>query len=253
MASKTNISVCDKCGSNNVYQDPDVLDTWFSSALWPITTLGWPDKTADLSYFYPTSVLVTGFDILTQWVTKMVYMGLECNGDVPFTNCLIHGLVRDSQGRKMSKSLGNGIDPLDVIGEFGADTLRVALVKDMSMGMDTRFSENKIQDARTFINKVWNASKFISLHQDGMELIKIDADKLSSTEKWILSKTAEITETVCKNLDKFDVGVALTNIVSFTLDSFCDWAIELSKPAILLVAKANRECLVCLQKLLVKS
>ena len=243
MASKTNISVCDKCGSNNVYQDPDVLDTWFSSALWPITTLGWPDKTADLSYFYPTSVLVTGFDILTQWVTKMVYMGLECNGDVPFTNCLIHGLVRDSQGRKMSKSLGNGIDPLDVIGEFGADTLRVALVKDMSMGMDTRFSENKIQDARTFINKVWNASKFISLHQDGMELIKIDADKLSSTEKWILSKTAEITETVCKNLDKFDVGVALTNIVSFTLDSFCDWAIELSKPAIFVGGESKQRML----------
>ncbi len=232
MASKTNIEKCDKCGGLNIYQDPDVLDTWFSSALWPITTLGWPEKTPDLEYFYPTTVLVTGFDILTQWVTKMVYMGIECNGNVPFTNCLIHGLVRDSQGRKMSKSLGNGIDPLDIIKDYGADTLRVALVKDMSMGMDTRFSENKVSDARGFINKVWNASKFISMHQEGIELVKFESKDLSSTEKWILSKTAEITEIICKNLDKFDVGVALTNIVSFTLDNFCDWAIELSKPAI---------------------
>ncbi len=232
MASKTNVEVCDKCGSKNVWQDPDVLDTWFSSALWPITTLGWPEKTVDLDYFYPTDVLVTGFDILTQWVTKMVYMGIECNGNIPFKNCLIHGLVRDAQGRKMSKSLGNGIDPLDIVKDYGADTLRVALVKDMAMGMDTRFSQNKVDDARTFINKVWNASKFISMHQEGIEMLDVNSFELDGVQKWILFKVDEITKAVTKNLDNFDVGVALTNIVSFTLDVFCDWAIELSKPAI---------------------
>ena len=232
MASKTNVKVCDKCGSKNVFQDPDVLDTWFSSALWPITTLGWPEKTPDLEYFYPTTVLVTGFDILTQWVTKMVYMGLECNNAVPFTNCLIHGLVRDSQGRKMSKSLGNGIDPLDIVKDYGADTLRLALIKDMSMGMDTRFSQNKIEDARTFINKVWNASKFISMHEEGVELLKPESFEMNDVQKWIMFKTYEITETIAKNIDNFDVGVAQTNVMSFTLDTFCDWMVELSKPAI---------------------
>ena len=232
MASKTNVEVCEKCSSKNVVQDPDVLDTWFSSALWPITTLGWPEKTPDLDYFYPTTVLVTGFDILTQWVTKMVYMGLECNKDVPFTNCLIHGLVRDSQGRKMSKSLGNGIDPLDIVKDYGADTLRVALIKDMSMGMDTRFSQNKIDDARTFINKVWNASKFVSMHEEGIELLSLDSFELNDVQKWIMFKTNEITETLKKNFDNYDIGVALTNILSFTLDTFCDWMVELSKPAI---------------------
>ncbi len=232
MASKTAVEICDKCSSKNIHQDPDVLDTWFSSALWPITTLGWPEKTPDLDYFYPTTVLVTGFDILTQWVTKMVYMGIECNNDVPFTNCLIHGLVRDAQGRKMSKSLGNGIDPLDIVKDYGADTLRIALIKDMAMGMDTRFSQNKLDDARTFINKVWNASKFISMHQEGIKMLNIEDIKLDGVQKWILFKTNEITEAVQKNLDKYDVGVALTNILSFTLDVFCDWAIELSKPSI---------------------
>ena len=232
MASKTKVEACDKCGSKNVWQDPDVLDTWFSSALWPITTLGWPEKTPELDYFYPTTVLVTGFDILTQWVTKMVYMGIEGNNDVPFTNCLIHGLVRDEKGRKMSKSLGNGIDPLDIVKDYGADTLRIALVKDMAMGMDTRFSKNKVDDARTFINKVWNASKFISMHQEGISMLDVSKIELDGVQKWILFKVNEITEAVTKNLDKFDIGVALTNIVSFTLDVFCDWAIELSKPAI---------------------
>jgi valyl-tRNA synthetase len=197
-----------------------------------VTTLGWPNKNPDLDYFYPTSVLVTGFDILTQWVTKMVYMGIEGNNNIPFENCLIHGLVRDSQGRKMSKSLGNGIDPLDIVEDYGADTLRIALVKDMAMGMDTRFSDNKVDDARTFINKVWNASKFISMHEEGIELLCPKSFELNDVQKWIMFKTYEITSAVCKNLDKYDVGVALTNIVSFTLDTFCDWAIELSKPAI---------------------
>ena len=232
MASKTAVKVCDKCGCKNIVQDPDVLDTWFSSALWPITTLGWPEKTPDLEYFYPTTVLVTGFDILTQWVTKMVYMGIECNNDVPFTNCLFHGLVRDSQGRKMSKSLGNGIDPLDIVKDYGADTLRLALIKDMSMGMDTRFSQNKIDDSRTFINKVWNASKFISVHEEGVKLLKPESFEMNDVQKWIMFKTYEITETIAKNIGNFDVGVAQTNILSFTLDTFCDWAIEFSKPAI---------------------
>ena len=232
MVSKTSVETCDKCGCHNITQDPDVLDTWFSSALWPITTLGWPEKTPDLDYFYPTSVLVTGFDILTQWVTKMVYMGLECNNDVPFKNCLIHGLVRDDKGRKMSKSLGNGVDPIDVIQDYGADALRLALVKDMAMGMDTRFSNNKIDDSRAIINKVWNASKFISMHQEGVELLNPADFELDDVQAYIMYKTNEITQTVTNNLDKFDVGVALTNIVSFTLDTFCDWAIELSKPAI---------------------
>ena len=232
MASKIKVSTCTKCGGNNIEQDPDVLDTWFSSALWPLTTLGWPEKTPDLDYFYPTTVLVTGFDILTQWVTKMVYMGIEEQGDVPFKNCLIHGLVRDSQGRKMSKSLGNGIDPLDIVNNYGADTLRVALVKDMAMGMDTRFSDSKVDDARAFINKVWNASKFISMHQDGVELLCPESFELDDVQKWILYKTYEITDTITKNFEKYDVGIALTNIISFTLDIFCDWAVELSKPAI---------------------
>lgn len=232
MASKTKVEVCEKCGSNHISQDPDVLDTWFSSALWPLTTLGWPEKTIDLNYFYPTTVLVTGFDILTQWVTKMVYMGIECNGDIPFEHCLIHGLVRDDQGRKMSKSLGNGIDPLDIVKNYGADTLRIALVKDMAMGMDTRFSQNKIDDARGFINKVWNASKFISMHQDGIEMLDINSFEKNDIQNWILYKLAEVSESAFKNLDNFDVGVALSNIVTFTLDNFCDWAIELSKPAI---------------------
>lgn len=232
MASKTKVSVCEKCGSNHISQDPDVLDTWFSSALWPITTLGWPEKTVDLDYFYPTSVLVTGFDILTQWVTKMVYMGIECNGDIPFKHCLIHGLVRDDKGRKMSKSLGNGVDPLDIIRDYGADTLRIALVKDMAMGMDTRFSQNKVDDARSFANKVWNAAKFISMHQDDIEMLDINAFEKNDIQNWMLYKLADISENVFKNLDNFDVGVALSNIVTFTLDDFCDWAIELSKPAI---------------------
>lgn len=232
MASKTQVQKCDKCGSANVYQDPDVLDTWFSSALWPITTLGWPNKNPDLDYFYPTDVLVTGFDILTQWVTKMVYMGIECNNDIPFKNALIHGLVRDEQGRKMSKSLGNGVDPLEVIKDYGADTLRLALVKDMAMGIDTRFSQNKIDDARSFINKVWNASKFISMHQDGIELLDVNSIELDDVQKWILFMLDEISQNIYKNIDNFDVGVALSNIMSFTLDVLCDWAIELSKPAI---------------------
>lgn len=232
MASKQKVELCKKCGSKNVYQDPDVLDTWFSSALWPLTTLGYPKKSRAFEKFYPTTVLVTAYDILTQWVTKMVYMGIECGGDVPFKNCLIHGLIRDEQGRKMSKSLGNGIDPLEIVDKYGADTLRLSLIKDISMGIDSRFSYKKIDDARSFINKVWNAGKFLSMHSEGELLLDVSKINLSDTSKWLLFRLAETRKLVDKNLDAFDVGVALTNAVSFTLDVFCDWAIELSKPDI---------------------
>ncbi len=232
IASSSKVTVCPKCSSANIHQDDDVLDTWFSSALWPLTTLGFPNKTEDFEYFYPTTLLVTGYDILTQWVTKMVYMGEKFGNDVPFQNCLIHGLVRDEQGRKMSKSLGNGVDPIEIIDKYGADTLRVALIKEMSMGMDTRFSQTKVDEARGFINKVWNVSKFISLHQDGINILPINEIKLTNVQKWMLYKLDETKNIVTNNLDKFDVGVALSNIMSFTLDVLSDWAVELAKPDI---------------------
>lgn len=232
IASKTMPKSCDKCGHTHFKQDPDVLDTWFSSALWPMTTLGWPEKTADFKYFYPTSVLVTAYDILTQWATKMVYMGFECAGQTPFRNCLLHGLVRDEQGRKMSKSLGNGIDPLDVCKKYGADALRIALIKDMALGIDTRLSMTKVETARAFINKVWNASKFVSLHSDNMAILPLDEVKKDNKDKWILYKLNNLIKTVTANLEKFDVGMALSNIYNFTWNEFCDWYVELCKPSI---------------------
>lgn len=232
MASKTQVEKCSKCGGSDVFQDPDVLDTWFSSSLWPLTTLGYPKKTKSFEKFYPTSVLVTAYDILTQWVTKMVYMGIECGGDIPFKHCLIHGLIRDEKGRKMSKSLGNGIDPLEIIDKYGADTLRIALIKDISMGIDSKFSEKKIEESRTFINKVWNAGKFLSMHSEGETILDVGKIKLNDTSKWLLCRLEGTKKKVCKNLDKFDIAVAFTNASNFTLDVFCDWAIELFKPDI---------------------
>ncbi|MBQ7467047.1 MAG: valine--tRNA ligase [Clostridia bacterium] len=220
------------CGCTSFSQDPDVLDTWFSSALWPFSTLGWPEKTAELEYFYPTSVLVTAYDILTQWATKMVYMGFECAGATPFKNCLIHGLVRDELGRKMSKSLGNGIDPLEVVSTHGADALRIALVKDMAMGMDSRFSMQKVDNAKGFINKIWNASKFVALHSKDTELLDISKAKKEAKDKWILTKLSKLIKVVTGNLEKFDAGVALNNIYNFAWNDFCDWYIELCKPSI---------------------
>lgn len=225
-------SVCPKCGHTHFTQDLDVLDTWFSSALWPFSTLGWPNNTKTLQKFYPTSCLVTAYDILTQWVTKMVYMGYECMGQTPFKHCLIHGLVRDEQGRKMSKSLGNGVDPLDVVSKYGADALRLALIKDMSMGMDTRYSNTKVDTARAFINKLWNASKFISMHSQDQTLINIEKVKLTTTDEWLLAKLNNLIASVDSNYDNWDIGVALSNIYSFVLDDFCDYYIEFSKPAI---------------------
>lgn len=224
---KTN---CPKCGSHNIHQDEDVLDTWFSSALWPFSTLGWPDKTKALEKFYPTSVLVTGYDILTHWVTKMVYMGIECAGQIPFKDTLIHGLVRDELGRKMSKSLGNGIDPIKVANDYGADALRIGLIKDLSLGMDTKVGESKFAVSKQFLNKVWNASKFVAMAVNGENLLPIENCELSLADKWILTKLNETTKTMCKNLDKYDVGLALNNIYTFFINDFCDWYIELCKP-----------------------
>ena len=223
---------CPKCHSHSFTQDSDVLDTWFSSALWPFSTLGWPEKTPELEYFYPTSLMITGYDILTQWVTKMVYMGFECAGQKPFKDILIHGLVRDEIGRKMSKSLGNGIDPLEVAANNGADSLRMVLVKDMAMGLDSRFSMNKVDNARAFINKVWNASKFVSLHSKDIELKNIKDVKLEAKDKWILTKLSNIIKSETANLEKYNIGLALSNIHNFVWNEFCDWYIELSKPAI---------------------
>lgn len=220
---------CPKCGSKNITQDEDVLDTWFSSALWPFTTLGWPNKTDEFKKFYPTDVLVTGYDIITHWVTKMVYMGLECAGDVPFRYTLIHGLVRDEQGRKMSKSLGNGIDPVKVANEHGADALRLALVKDMALGMNTRMGETKLLNAKAFVNKLWNASKFVSAKIEGVEILPISRCKLSLFDKWILSALNETIKKVTTNFDKLDLGVALGNVYDFVLDDFCDYYIEFVK------------------------
>ncbi|MEG1581581.1 MAG: valine--tRNA ligase [Clostridia bacterium] len=233
-------SSCPKCKSTDFVQDPDVLDTWFSSALWPFSTLGWPDKTPELEYFYPTTVLVTGFDILTQWVTKMVYMGFECCGQTPFKNTLIHGLVRDEQGRKMSKSLGNGVDPLAIIDKDGADALRIALIKDLAMGMDTRFSMQKVDNAKAFINKIWNASKFVSMHSENIDILDIKDVKLDDISKWILSRLNDTIKTVSTNLDKFDIGLALANAYNFAWDEFCDWYIELVKPAIFLGGESKQ-------------
>ena len=232
VADRATPSVCPKCGDTHFTQDPDVLDTWFSSALWPFSTLGWPNDTQTLKTFYPTSCLVTGFDILTQWVTKMVYMGFECVGKTPFKHCLIHGLVRDELGRKMSKSLGNGVDPLEVADKYGADALRLALIKDMSMGMDTRYSGTKVDTARAFINKLWNASKFISMHSENIKLLDISNVKLNSTDEWLLTKLSNLIKSVDTNFDNWDVGVAITNIYNFVLDDFCDYFIEFSKPSI---------------------
>lgn len=232
VASKQMPEKCEKCGHTHFTQDCDVLDTWFSSALWPFSTLGWPEKTEEIEYFYPTSVLVTAYDILTQWATKMVYMGFECAGATPFKNCLIHGLVRDEQGRKMSKSLGNGIDPLEVSHKYGADALRIALVKDLAMGIDSRFSMIKVENARAFINKIWNASKFVSLHSSDTVLKDVKKTKLETKDKWILTKLSNLIKTVTANIEKFDLGLALSNVYNFAWNDFCDWYVELSKPSI---------------------
>ncbi len=231
-ASKTDLTVCPKCGKP-MRQDEDVLDTWFSSALWPFSTLGWPDKTDDLEYFYPTDVLVTAYDIITFWVSRMIFSGLEHMGEKPFSEVLIHGIVRDAQGRKMSKSLGNGVDPLELIDKYGADSLRYSLVNGISAGGDIRFSEDKMESYRNFMNKIWNASRFVLMNCENVEIKPIEEIKtLTSADKWILSKLNAATAAVTKNMDKYEVGLAAAQLYDFIWSQFCDWYIELSKTAL---------------------
>ena len=231
VVTKENKAVCPKCGKE-MRQDPDTLDTWFSSALWPFSTLGWPDKTDDLKYFYPTNTLVTGYDIIFFWVVRMMFSGIEHMGEVPFKTVLIHGLVRDEQGRKMSKSLGNGIDPLEVIDKYGADALRFMLANGNSPGNDMRYSDDKVKAARNFANKLWNASRFIMMNLPEDFEIKGLPENLTLEDKWIISKFNTLTKEVNENLEKFELGVAASKIYDFIWDIYCDWYIELTKPRI---------------------
>ena len=236
---------CEKCGGTCLHQDEDTLDTWFSSALWPFSTLGWPNtETEDYKTFYPTSVLVTGFDIITFWVSRMMTQGLEFTGKAPFKDILIHGMVRDSQGRKMSKTLGNGIDPIEVIDEYGADSLRFAVISGTTMGNDIRYMPEKLEQASNFANKIWNAAKFIinSLADEDKvrdfcyEVFeknkKYNPDLLRIEDKWILNKLDKLVADVTRNLDNYDLGVALDKIYNFIWNEFCDWYIEMVKPRI---------------------
>ncbi len=221
---------CPKCGCTHLTQDEDTLDTWFSSALWPFSTLGWPEDTEEMEFFYPTDVLVTGYDIIFFWVIRMVFSGIEQTGKCPFNTVLIHGLVRDSEGRKMSKSLGNGIDPLDVVDKYGADALRMTLMTGNAPGNDMRFYWEKVEASRNFANKVWNASRFIMMNIGDDEVREVPLSELTMADKWILSKVNTLAKDVTENLDKFELGIALQKIYDFIWDEFCDWYIEMVKP-----------------------
>ena len=231
VVTKESSAVCPKCGKP-MRQDPDTLDTWFSSALWPFSTLGWPDNTEDLKYFYPTSTLVTGYDIIFFWVIRMMFSGIENMGKPPFSTVLIHGLVRDSQGRKMSKSLGNGIDPLEIIAQYGADALRFMLATGNAPGNDMRFIEDKVIASRNFANKLWNASRFIMMNLPDDFEFKGLPENLTIEDKWLVSKFNNLAKIVNDNLDKFELGIAVSNLYDFIWDIFCDWYIELTKPRI---------------------
>ncbi|MGN1140256.1 MAG: valine--tRNA ligase [Oliverpabstia sp.] len=223
--------VCPKCGCKHLHQDEDTLDTWFSSALWPFSTLGWPDKTEEMEYFYPTDVLVTGYDIIFFWVIRMVFSALEQTGKAPFHHVLIHGLVRDSQGRKMSKSLGNGIDPLEVIDKYGADALRLTLITGNAPGNDMRFYWERVEASRNFANKVWNASRFIMMNLEKAEVpAQIDLSELTAADKWILSKFNTVAKVVTDNMEKYELGIAVQKVYDFIWEEFCDWYIEMVKP-----------------------
>ena len=228
--SKTDVCTCPKCGGTHIHQEEDVLDTWFSSALWPFSTLGWPDKTKELDYFYPTSTLVTGYDIIFFWVARMIFSGVEHMGETPFKTVYIHGLVRDAQGRKMSKSLGNGIDPLEVIDQYGADALRFTLATGNSPGNDMRFSDERVQASRNFCNKIWNASRFIQMNLtiDKDKAVQLPAD-LTIEDKWILSKFNTLARDVTRNIDQYELGLAAAKLNDFIWENFCDWYIEIAK------------------------
>ncbi len=224
------VCTCPKCGSQNMKQDEDTLDTWFSSALWPFSTLGWPDKTAELDYFYPTNVLVTGYDIIFFWVIRMVFSGLEQTKQLPFDHVLFHGLVRDDQGRKMSKSLGNGIDPLEVIDKYGADALRLTLITGNAPGNDMRFYWERVEASRNFANKIWNASRFIMMNMEKADAKEVDLSKLTQADRWILSKVNALAKEVTENLEKYEMGIAPDKLNNFIWEEFCDWYIEMVKP-----------------------
>jgi len=231
MVSRKNPEKCTKCNSTNVYQDPDTLDTWFSSALWPFSTLGWPEDTKELKYFFPTDVLVTAYDIIFFWVVRMVFSSIEQMGEVPFKDVFLTGLVRDSQGRKMSKSLGNGIDPLDVIDEYGADALRFTLVTGNTPGNDMRFYMERVEANRNFANKLWNATRFVLMNLDEkIALGNIEKDKLEEEDKWIISRINSVIKEMTSALEKYEIGIAAQKIYDFIWDEFCDWYIEMVKP-----------------------
>ncbi len=232
VVSKEKVCTCPKCGSTNMEQDPDTLDTWFSSALWPFSTLGWPDKTPELDYFYPTDVLVTGYDIIFFWVIRMIFSGYEQMGKKPFGKVLFHGLVRDSQGRKMSKSLGNGIDPLEVIDKYGADALRYTLITGNAPGNDMRFYWERVEASRNFANKVWNASRFIMMNDPDNKIKATDKkpENLTAADKWILSKMNSLIKEVTDNMEKYELGIAVAKLNDFIWEEFCDWYIEMVKP-----------------------
>ena len=220
---------CPKCGSGKLHQDEDTLDTWFSSALWPFSTLGWPDQTEDIKYFYPTDTLVTGYDIIFFWVARMIFSGMEHMGEPPFKTVFIHGLIRDAQGRKMSKSLGNGIDPLEVIAQYGADALRFTLVTGNSPGNDLRFSQEKVEASRNFANKIWNASRFILMNIDGHDVPNQLPEKLALEDKWIVNQFNQVVKEVTDNLEHFEIGIAVQKLYDFLWDELCDWYIEIAK------------------------
>ena len=232
IVSETDVDTCPKCGGKHIHQDEDTLDTWFSSALWPFSTLGWPDETEELKYFYPTDTLVTGYDIIFFWVARMIFSGLKHMDKAPFNTVhtvLFHGLLRDSQGRKMSKSLGNGIDPVDVINQYGADALRFTLVTGNSPGNDARYSDEKVAASRNFANKIWNAARFIHMNIDGHNVPCTLPETLSLEDQWIVSRFNTVTKEVTENLDKFELGMAVSKLYDFIWDDFCDWYIELAK------------------------
>ena len=230
IVAKEQPEVCPKCGKTHFTQDPDTLDTWFSSALWPFSTLGWPEMTEDLKYFYPTDVLVTGYDIIFFWVIRMIFSGYEQMGEKPFKTVLFHGLVRDSQGRKMSKSLGNGIDPLEIIDKYGADALRLTLITGNAPGNDMRFYYERVEASRNFANKVWNASRFIMMNMEGKEIPDAQPEKLEPADKWILSKFNTLVKDATDNMEHFELGIAVQKVYDFIWDEFCDWYIEMVKP-----------------------
>lgn len=246
MVEKEAPKVCDQCGSTHIHQDTDTLDTWFSSALWPFSTLGWPQKTEDFEYFFPTATLVTGYDIIFFWVARMIFSSLEHTGKIPFEHVFIHGIVRDSQGRKMSKSLGNGIDPIEIIEQYGTDSLRFSLILGITPGNDIRYMPEKLEAASNFANKLWNASKFVLMHLEDAEeeVLKtepIQIEKLTYMDKWILDRANTLVKEVTQNLDHFDLGVATQKIYDFIRNEFCDWYIELVKPCLYQKENARRK------------